>query len=121
MVSGWAGCKHDAKVAADPNPSGTYALVSVDGHTLPYTMQHEGAVPTIKFGTFTFNPDGTCSSKIVFSLPSGGDSSREVKAAYTRQGAKLTMRWEGTGTTTGTVDGDTFSMNNEGMVFAYHR
>ena len=33
-------------------------------------------------------------------MPSGGDSSREVKAAYTRQGSKLTIQWEGAGTTT---------------------
>jgi hypothetical protein len=116
-----AGCKQDAKVAADTNPVGTYALVSVDGHKVPFTLQHEGAAPTIKSGAFTLNPNGTCSSKIVFSLPSGGDSSREVKATYTRQGSKLTMQWEGAGTTTGTVEGDTFSMNNEGMVFAYRK
>ena len=117
----WAGCKQDAKVAADINPCGTYTLVSVDGNKLPCTVKHEGAAPTIKSGAFTINSDGTCSSKVNFSLPSGGDTSREVKASYTRQGSKLTMQWEGAGTTTGTVEGDTFRMDNEGMIFAYHK
>jgi hypothetical protein len=121
MVAVGAGCRQEAKVAADTNPTGTYNLVSVDGNKVPCTLQHEGASPTIKSGTFTINADGTCSSKVVFSMPSGGDSSREVKATYTRQGSKLTMQWEGAGTTTGTVEGDTFTMNNEGMIFAYRK
>ena len=121
MVVGWAGCKQPAKVAADPDPVGTYALVSVDGNKVPCTLQHEGHTLTIKSGSFIINPDGTCSSRVVFSPPSGGDSTREVKATYTRQGAKLTMKWERAGMTTGTVEGDTFTMNNEGMIFAYRK
>ncbi|MGA2659401.1 MAG: hypothetical protein ABSH34_17995 [Verrucomicrobiota bacterium] len=121
MVAVWAGCKQEAKVAVDANPVGTYTLVTVDGNKVPCTVQHEGTAPTIKSGTFTINADGTCSSKVVFSMPSGGDSSREVKASYTRQGSKLTMQWEGAGTTTGSVEGDTFTMNNEGMIFAYRK
>ena len=29
------------------------------------------------------------------------------------------MQWEGAGTTQGTVEEDTFTMNNEGMLFTY--
>ena len=116
----WAGCKPEAKVAGDMNPTGTYTLVSVDMKQLPCTLAHEGS-PTVKSGVFIINADGTCSSKVTFSVRSGRDSSREVKATYTRQGATLTMKWEGAGMTTGTVEGDTFTMNNEGMIFAYHK
>jgi hypothetical protein len=76
---------------------------------------------TVKSGAFIINADGTCSSKVVFVAPSGNDTTREVKAAYTRHGSKLTMKWERAGTTTGTVEGDTFTMNNEGNVFAYRK
>jgi hypothetical protein len=117
----WGGCKRPEKLAADINPTGSYSLVSVDGKPLPCTVSHEGASPTIKSGTFLINPDGTCSSKMVFSVPPGGDSSREVKATYTRSGTTLTMSWQGAGTTTGTVQGDMFTMNNEGMLFAYRK
>jgi hypothetical protein len=118
MVMVWAGCKQDAKVAADTNPVGTYALVSVDGNKVPCTVQHEGHTLAVKSGSFAINSDGTCSSKMVLS---GRDSAIEVKASYTRQGSKLTMQWEGAGMTTGTVEGGTFTMNNEGMVFAYRK
>jgi hypothetical protein len=128
MVMVWAGCKQEAKVAADPksvattaadiNPVGTYTLVTVDGNKVPYTVQHEGHTMTINSGSFIINADGTCSSKMSLA---GRDTPIEVKATYTREGPKLTMQWQGAGMTIGTVEGDTFTMNNEGMVFAYRK
>lgn len=46
---------------------------------------------------------------------------REVNATYTQQGPNLIMEWEGAGTTEGTVEGDSFTMNNEGMIFVYKK
>jgi hypothetical protein len=128
MVMVWAGCKQEAKLAADTktvaataadiNPVGTYTLVTVDDNKVPCTVQHEGHTMTINSGSFIINADGTCSSKMFLA---GREAAIEVKATYTRQGSKLTMQWEGAGMTTGTVEGDTFTMNNEGMVLAYRK
>jgi hypothetical protein len=117
----WAGCQHEPKAVAHINPGGTYALVSVDSNKVPCAVQHEGAKLTIKSGTFIINADGTCSSRMVFTPPSGRDATRDVNATYTRQGSTLTMKWKGAGMTTGSVEGDTFTMNNEGMIFAYRK
>jgi len=121
VVVGWTGCKQAANVAADVNPAGTYALVSVDGKAVPCTVQHEGHTLTIKSGSFVIGADGTCSSKVVFLPPSGSEATREVQATYTREGPKLAMKWQGAGMTIGTVEGDAFTMNNEGMIFAYRK
>jgi hypothetical protein len=128
MVMVWAGCKQEAKVAADTktvaaaagdiNPVGTYTLVTVDGNKVPCTVQHEGHTMIIKSGGFIINADGTCSSKMSLE---GRDAPIEVKATYTREGPKLTMKWQGAGMTIGTVEGDTFTMDNEGMVFVYKK
>ena len=128
MVVVCAGCKQEAKVAADSktvtaaateiNPVGTYTLATVDGNKVPCTVQHEGHTMTINSGNFSINADGTCSSKMSLA---GRDAAIEVKAAYTREGTKLTMKWQGAGMTEGTVEGDTFSMTNEGMVLAYRK
>jgi hypothetical protein len=93
-------------------------LVTVDGNKVPCTVQHEGHTMTINSGSFIINADGTCSSKMSLA---GRDTPIEVKATYTREGPKLTMQWQGAGMTIGTVEGDTFTMNNEGMVFAYRK
>ena len=120
-VLAWTGCNPKPEAAAGICPVGSFALVSVDGNKVPYTVQHGRSPLTIKSGTFVIGADGTCISKIVFSPPSGREASREVKATYTRQGPTLTMKWEGAGTTTGTIEGDTFTMNNEGMTFSYRK
>ena len=31
------------------------------------------------------------------------------------------MKWQGAGLTTGTVEGNTFTMDNEGMLFVYKK
>ena len=117
----WAGPRYQAKAADDINPAGNYTLLSVNGSTVPCTLTHEGSSISIKTGVFIINSDGTCSSKIVFTLPSNEEASRVVKATYTREGTKLTMKWEGAGMTTGNVISNTFTMNNEGMVFVYRK
>jgi len=128
MVMVGTGCKQEAQVAgdakalapaaADTNPAGTYALVSVDGKKVPCALSHEGHAMTISSGSFIINADGTCSSKMFLA---GRDVPIEVKATYTREGPKLTMKWQGAGMTVGTVEGATFTMENEGMVLAYRK
>jgi len=112
-----------APTADPPNRdiAGVYTLVAVNGLKVPMTLEHEGAKLVIRSGAFTINADGTCSSKMVFVPPSGQEIARVVKATYTRQGTTLSMQWEGAGTTNGTVEGDMFTMNNEGMVLTYRR
>ena len=119
MMLALTGCKPEAKVAADFDPTGSYSLRSVDGKNVPCSTTHEGVTLTIKSGVFTIDADGRCSSQITFSVPARGDMSREVKATYTRQGAELTMQWEGAGITMGNLNGNMFTMTNEGMVFQY--
>jgi hypothetical protein len=121
LMQAGTGCKNEAGSNANIDPTGVYALVGVDGKSLPCSLTHEGAAPTIKSGVFTIKADSNCSSQITFSMPTRGDMSREVKATYTRQGAELTMQWEGAGVTMGNVHGNTFTMTNEGMIFAYRK
>lgn len=117
-----SGCKpQDQKGAAAVNPAGAYALVSVDGKNVPCSVQHDGHSLAVHSGAFTINGDNTCVSKMDFTAPNGVKASREVKATYTQKGDTLTMKWEGAGMTEGTVKGNTFTMNNEGMVLAYRK
>ena len=111
-----------AAPASGPNDvAGVYTLVSVNGARVPMTLEHEGAKLLIRSGAFTINADGTCVSTMVFAPPNHPEATRVVKAAYTRSGSKLTMQWEGAGITEGTVDGATFTMDNEGMILAYRK
>ncbi len=110
-----------AEAARPSDISGTYTLVSINGNALPYTMTHEPPGVTVTSGSFTISADGKCVSKMAFTVPSGETMNREVNAAWTRDGAKLTMVWQGAGTNTGTIEGDTFTMENEGQLFTYRK
>lgn len=101
--------------------AGSYTLVSINGTPLPFTVTHEGPGIQVTSGTFTIRADGTCASVVAFLMPSGQAQSREVSANYTRDGSRLTMQWQGAGVTIGTVEGDTFTMDNEGQVFLYQK
>jgi hypothetical protein len=110
-----------ADAARLPEISGTYTLVSINGKALPFTVTHEGPGIQVTSGAFTIRPDGTCTSVVAFLMPSGQPQSREVSATYTRYGSRLTMQWQGAGVTGGTVEGDTFTMENEGQLFLYKK
>ena len=117
----WTGSMHGVIAANDINLTGTYTLLSVNGNSVPYTLTHEGVNLTINKGYFIINSDGTCISNITFIPPNKVEVNNEVKATYTLAGSTLTMKWERAGITTGTVTGNTFTMNNEGMVFVFQK
>jgi len=104
-----------------PDIAGSYTLVSINGTPLPFTVTHEGPGIQVTSGTFTIRADGTCASVVAFLMPSGQAQSREVSATYTRDGSRLTMQWQGAGVTNGTIEGDTFTMDNEGQLFLYRK
>ena len=115
------GCKQDVNVTVDRDPIGTYTLISVNSNKVPCSVEHEGVALTVKSGAMVFHTNQTCTSISVFTPPSGNDVQRDVEADYQREGSKLTMRWHGAGMTTGTLTGDQFSMDNEGMIFVYQK
>jgi hypothetical protein len=107
------------QVDTNPNPVGTYTLISIDDQAVPCDLEHGGHPMTVQSGRFIIREDGTCSSRVTFCVTPGEDVVRDVNATYIQDGPTLTMSWKGAGVTTGTVDGNTFTMNNEGMIFAY--
>jgi hypothetical protein len=117
------GCqgKQTGSVVTRDDICGDYTLTTINGNSLPFTPPHKGGAPLVTSGMFTIRPDGNCISKILFALPSGKSSSREVSATYKRESNRLTMQWRGAGRTTGTIEGDTFTMINEGVTFSYRR
>ena len=114
-------CRDQQRSRSGADIAGVYALTSVNGKPVPADITHEGAALQVRSGAFTIKSDGVCSTKTVFVPPSGTEVAKEVSATYTKDGARLTMQWQGAGRTVGTIEGDTFTMDNEGMVFVYRK
>ncbi len=119
------GCKQQTAAAplsnSPPAPVGVYALVSVDGQPVPCTINHEGTAMNVQSGGFAITADGHCASTMVVSVGDRKDMKIVRPASYTQSGAELTMTWEGAGMTTGKIATNTFTMENEGMVFVYRK
>jgi len=114
-----AGCKSRP---GDPGVADTYNLVLVDGHAIPYAPMHEGQrVPEVVSGSLTLNGNGTFVSSMSYAKPAGGTFSRDFKGTYTQKGAEYILKWEGAGKTSVTIEGNTLTMNNEGMPFVYEK
>jgi hypothetical protein len=123
LASGFllSSCGEKPGVKPDGSFTGVYALVTVDGAKVPATVSHDGQKIQVRSGTFTLGADGMCSSTTTFVPPGGAEATRETKATYTREGSTLTLKWEGAGTTRGTLQGGTFTMDNEGMTLVYRK
>lgn len=116
-----SGCSKQEVSFTKKDHVGVFTLLSVNGNVVPASVSHDGVSLQVRSGSFTINADGTCSSITVFVPPTGTELTREVAATYTIGGSSLTMQWEGAGQTVGTIQGDTFTMDNEGMVFVYKK
>ena len=120
-----AGCQRRSELGlssqGNADIAGTYALATVDGAALPYRVSQEQGKPEVRSGEFVIRADGTCRSRITFALPERPEGVREVEASYVRDGARLEMTWKGAGRTFGQIEGRTFAMTNEGVVFVYRR
>lgn len=101
--------------------TGTYTLVTIDGNKIPYAPPHKGGgAPQVVSGAITLNGDGTFTSAMSYNLPTGV-ASRQFSGTYTRNGSRFSLQWKGAGTTTATLEGNTFTMDNEGLLFAYEK
>ena len=117
MLVALTGCQEAAKTNVN-DFAGVYGLVAVDGAGIPATFSHGGHDIMVHSGSFTINANGTCRAAIVHGPQK---STHQTKATYTLAGSTLKMKWKGAGWTKGTIKGDTFSMNNEGMMFVYKK
>ncbi len=115
------GCRGGPRAESAADFAGTYTLVSVNGKAVPCEVMHDKIPMTIKSGRFTIAADGTCRSLMNFAVSQRDNLSRETTATFTQTGGRLTMKWKGAGTTRGEVEGDTFTMMNEGMKLLYRK
>jgi hypothetical protein len=117
-----SGCRSGSTTGGNlPNYEGTYQLATIDGKALPCRPAHEGGAPIVNAGSITLKADGTFTSTMSYGQPGGQTGSRDFSGTYTREGSRFTLKWTGAGITTADLKDATFTMNNEGMLLAYHK
>lgn len=109
--------------------AGSYTLVAIDGHALPFAPAHKGAPPgainpEVVSSVLRVGADGTFAMEMSYRAPGNGAPSafeRSFSGTCWTDGTGYTMKWNGAGTTSMTLRGDTLVMNNEGIEFGYRR
>lgn len=117
----WVGCANRGSVASEKALETEFILEAVNEIPLPAELDHGGTALIVSSGKMTFRKDGTCVSATVFAAKGGKEIHRTVEADYSVEGSTVKMNWKRAGKTQGTLEGDVFTMNNEGMIFKYHQ
>jgi hypothetical protein len=101
---------------------GTYALVSLNGRSLPTNITEGGTQIEVISGTLTLGGGGTVRTSTTYrSSPGATPVTNEVSGTYTMQGSTLSFSYTNGGRNTGTLSGNTLQMVNEGVVWSYQR
>jgi hypothetical protein len=101
---------------------GTYALASLDGRALPASIAEGGAQVEVISGTLTLGAGNSVGISTTFRpSPGAATQTREVSGTYRLQGSSLTFSYTNGGGNTGTLNGDTLQMTNEGVAWLYRR
>ena len=113
-----------------PALAGSYALVSIDGHELPYAPRHPGMPanapppPMVVSSLFTISGDSTFQQTMSYRITREGAGQvmeRNFRGTYLRKDSSYIFTWVNAGQTPVTLRGDTLVLNNEGMLFTYLR
>ena len=101
--------------------AGDYTLVTVDGHSLPFTLRSAAGTSArpIVAGSFTLKNDGTFRLETAY----GAEATSNATATGTcyTDGDEVKMVWDGGGLTNITLRGDTVVLKREGAQYGYLR
>ena len=113
-----------------PALPGTYVLLAIDGHPIPYAPIDAGRpanappAPEVLAATLVVRPDGSFIMAMGYRRTVSGVERFQATpftGTTTSDGAGFLARWDGAGANKLTFAGDTLIMDNEGVRFAYRK
>ena len=105
--------------------AGSYDLMAVDNHTLPYSLpaKDAGLLPTqVVSGTLTLNVAGSFALSTTYrALDDRGERrfDGQFTGACARDGDDYRLFWEGGGETAVKLSADTLMLDRDGVLFRY--
>ena len=119
-----AACGSDSATSPSASVQGTYALRTINGHTLQYVAGDSGGVvETITSATLTLNAGGTFTVRVGWSWAVAGSTSAgndEVTGTYAISGNDLTLTAADGSVNRGTLSGSdlTVAVDGDTWIFA---
>lgn len=103
------GC--DSSSTGPNSLAGTYALILINGESLPFVVETEDGDVEILSGQFTVNQAGTCNGGLTF-RDVGTDDVQMIgnTCTWTRTGSQFEVHWSDGATDVGTIQGARISL-----------
>ena len=126
MIAAVCGCgKETTKPNTGPTTGaegGTYTLLSLNGSALPASISEGSTQVEVTSGTLTLGAGRTVRMSTTFRTgPGAAPVTNEVSGTYSMRGNTLTFSYTNGGGNTGTLNGNTLQMLNEGVVWLFQR
>lgn len=97
---------------AEIDPVGVYALLSIDGSTLPTPITSDGVTVEVVSGQLSIVGNGTCAATIDVRPVGGGDVETLANTCtWTRSASQLQVTWTNGGTDAATLQGDRLTLD----------
>lgn len=118
-------CSDDDPTGAEVDPVGVYALLSIDGSSLPTPITSDGVTLEVASGQFSIVAGGGCAATINVRPVGGGPLEALANTcAWTASGSQLQVTWTDGGTDTATVQGDRLTLASNdlgGLTLVFER
>ena len=122
MIAAVCGCGKGTTEPTTGGEIGTYVLVSLNGRAVPTSISEGSTQIEVISGTLTLGAGGTVQAGTTFRpSPEAAPVTNEVSGTYSMQGNTLTFSYTNGGRNTGTLNGNTLQMLNEGVVWLFQR
>ena len=116
-----SGCRKNTSAAKSPDYTGTYTLDTINGRKLPFNPLPRIAATEFSSGAITLQADGSFTSAISYRTPEGKISKRDASGSYTNAGTSFRLQYTGRGAATATLEGNTFTVNDDDMKLVYRK
>ena len=101
---------------------GVYSLQSLNSAPLPTSISEGGVPVEVTAGTLTLSAGNGLQISTTFrQTPGASPQTRVVSGKYQLTGTSLAFTYTNGGANSGTLNGTTIQMTNEGIVWAYRR
>jgi hypothetical protein len=115
------GCRKNASAGKSSDYIGTYTLDTINGRKLPFNPLPRIATTEFSSGAITLQADGSFVATISHRTSDGKVSKRDASGSYTKAGSSFRLEYKGRGTATATLEGNTFTVNDEDMKLVYRK
>ena len=121
LALGLPGCRPADAPTKTADHTGTYVLDTINGRKLPFNPLPRISTTEFSSGAITLQADGSFVATISHRASDGKVTKRDSSGSYTKEGSSFRLEYTGRGTATATLEGNTFTVNDDDLKLVYRK